>query len=172
MPKSTPEHRQDVASATRVDTTTPPPLPVTRTLPNETTLAVTQQQANTAAPVRTPSPAPTPAVPRENASEQIAGVIAAYARALETLDLGEVRRVYPAITPQQRSAFSDFFRSIRTLKANFTVGNVQVDGASAEAQVMGTFDYVTSSGADERRNTNFVASLRRDRGLWAIAAIH
>ena len=157
---------------TRVDTTSPPPVPVTRSLPNETTLAVTQQQANAAVPVRTPTPAPTLAAPRENASEQIATVIAAYGRALETLDLNEVRRVYPAISPEQRSAFSDFFRSIRTLKANFTVGTMQVDGASAEAQVTGTFDYVTSSGADERRNTSFVASLRRDRGVWAIAAIH
>jgi serine/threonine-protein kinase len=172
VPKPPPPHRQDVVSATRLDTTPPPPLPVARSAPNETTLAVTQQQANSTAPARTPGPAPTPPAPRENASEQIGTVIAAYARALETLDLSEVRRVYPAISSQQRSAFSDFFRSIRTLKANFTVGNVQVDGASAEAQVTGTFDYVTTSGADERRNTSFIASLRRDRGAWAIAAIH
>jgi len=167
-----PPHRQDVVSATRLDTAPPPPLPVARSTPNETTLAVTQQQANSTAPARTAAPAPTPPAARENASEQIGTVIAAYGHALETLDLNEVRRVYPAMTSQQRSAFSDFFRSIRTLKANFTVGNVQVDGASAEAQVTGTFDYVTTSGADERRNTSFIASLRRDRGVWAIAAIH
>ena len=159
---------------THVDTT-PPPLPLQRNLPNETTLAVTQQQASVAAPVRAPTPTPASAPPpptRENTSEQVATVIAAYARALETLDLGEVRRVYPAMTSQQRSAFSDFFRSIRTLKANLTVANVQADGQSAEAQVTGTFDYVTTSGVGEQRKTSFVVSLHRDRGAWAIAAIH
>jgi eukaryotic-like serine/threonine-protein kinase len=167
-------HRQDAAAVTHVDTT-PPPLPLQRNLPNETTLAVTQQQASVAAPVRAPTPTPASAPPpptRENTSEQVATVIAAYARALETLDLGEVRRVYPAMTSQQRSAFSDFFRSIRTLKANLTVANVQADGQSAEAQVTGTFDYVTTSGVGEQRKTSFVVSLHRDRGAWAIAAIH
>jgi hypothetical protein len=76
------------------------------------------------------------------------------------------------MSSQQRSAFSDFFHSIRTLKANLTVANVQGDGQSAEAQVTGSFDYVTTSGVDEQRKTSFVVSLHRDRGVWAIASIH
>jgi len=169
-----PPRRQDVVTVTRIDTTSPSPLPLTRSVPNETTIAVTQQQASGTVPVRAsaPTPAPAPPATRENTSEQIATVVAAYARALETLDLNEVRRVYPAMSSEQRSAFSDFFRSIRTLKANLTVASVQGDGPSAEAQVSGTFDYVTTSGINEQRKTSFVASMRRDRGVWAIAAIH
>ena len=170
IPKVQPmPQRQEVATGSRVDTTTPSPLPVQRSVPNETTLAVTQ--ANAAAPVRAPAAALAPPPTHENTSEQIGTVIAAYARALETLDLGEVRRVYPTMSSEQRSAFSDFFRSIRTLKANLTVASVQGDGPTAEAQVTGTFDYVTTSGVSEQRKTSFVASMRRDRGVWAIAAI-
>ena len=102
----------------------------------------------------------------------MAAVIAAYARALETLDLNELRHVYPAMSAQQRNAFGDFFRSIRTLKATLSVAGLQVDGGSAEAQVTGSFDYVTTSGSTEQRNVRFVATLRRDKGAWGLAAVH
>ena len=141
--------------------------------PTDRASAVTQQQSN-AVPPPTAAPAPTVAPPptRENVSEQVAAVIASYARALETLDLNELRHVYPAMSAQQRNAFGDFFRSIRTLKATLSVAGLQVDGGSAEAQVTGSFDYVTTSGSTEQRNVRFVATLRRDRGAWALAAVH
>ena len=138
--------------------------------------AVTQQQQpNTSAAIPVP-PAATPNVappaPRENASEQVSAVIAAYARALESLDISELRRVYPSMSAEQRTAFGDFFRSIRTLKATLGVSGLQVDGASAEAQVTGAFDYVTTQGATEHRNVRFTATLHRDRGAWALSAVH
>jgi serine/threonine protein kinase len=147
-----------------------PPLPP----PTDRASAVTQQQASTTVPPPTAAPAPTVAPPpaRENVSEQVAAVIAAYARALETIDLNELRRVYPSMSAQQRNAFGDFFRSIRTLKATLAVAGLQVDGGSAEAQVTGSFDYVTVSGSTEQRNVHFVATLRRDKGAWGLAAVH
>ena len=110
--------------------------------------------------------------PRENVAEQVNAAIAAYARALESLDVTQLRRAYPAISSDQRKAFEDFFRSIRTLKATLTVANLQVDGANAEAQVSGSFDYVTSNGSTERRPVSFVASFHRDHGSWILAAVH
>jgi len=138
--------------------------------------AVTQQQQpSTSVAI----PPPTTAAPnvgappaRENVSEQVAAVIAAYARALESLDLAELRRVYPSMSAQQRTAFGDFFRSIRTLKATLSVANLQVDGASAEAQVAGAFDYVTTSGSSEHRDVRFTATLHRERGAWSLSAVH
>ena len=144
--------------------------------PSDRASAVTQQQSQTTAAVPPPTAAPAPTVAppptRENVNEQVAAVIAAYARALETLDLNELRHVYPAMSAQQRNAFGDFFRSIRTLKATLSVAGLQVDGGSAEAQVTGSFDYVTTSGSTEQRNVRFVATLRRDKGAWALAAVH
>jgi serine/threonine protein kinase len=151
-------------SVPRVASSQPPP--------TDRASAVTQSSA--VVPPATAAPAPSVASPppRENVSEQVAAVIASYARALETLDLNELRRVYPSMSAQQRNAFGDFFRSIRTLKATLAVAGLQVDGGSAEAQVTGSFDYVTTSGSTEQRNVHFVATLRRDKGAWGLAAVH
>jgi len=146
-----------------------PPLPRVST-PVERTPAVTQSSA--AAPVAIAPPATVAPAPRENVPELVNAAIAAYARALESLDVAQLRRAYPAISSDQRKAFEDFFRSIRTLNATLAVGNLQVDGANAEAQVTGSFDYVTSKGATERRPVSFVATLHRERGGWIIAAVH
>ena len=146
-----------------------PPLPRV-SAPVERTPAVTQSSAAVPAAVA-PPPAATPA-PRENVAELVNAAIATYARALESLDVAQLRRAYPAISSDQRKAFEDFFRSIRTLKATLAVGNLQIDGANAEAQVTGSFDYVTSNGSTERRPVSFVATLRRERGSWIIANVH
>ncbi|HKN66009.1 MAG TPA: serine/threonine-protein kinase [Gemmatimonadaceae bacterium] len=146
-----------------------PPVPHVSTAV-ERTPAVTQSSAAVPAAVA-PPPTAAPA-PRENVAEQVNAAIAAYARALESLDVAQLRRAYPAISADQRKAFEDFFRSIRTLNASLTVGNLQIDGASAEAQVTGAFDYVTSNGSTERRPVSFVATFRRDRSNWILAAIH
>ena len=128
--------------------------------PVERTPAVTQSSTATVPSAVAPPPTAAPA-PRENVAEQVNAAIAAYARALESLDVAQLRRAYPAISGDQRKAFEDFFRSIRTLKATLNVGGLQVDGASAEAQVTGSFDYVTLNGSAQQRAVSFVATLRR-----------
>jgi hypothetical protein len=141
------------------------------TLPNAGPPAVTQQTTPTIPP---PTAAPTPAVaaaPRENVADLVANIIGSYARALETLDVNELRRVYPSMSGPQRSAWEDFFHSIRSLKATLGVNNLQVDGSSAEALVGGSLDYVTSTGAAEHRSMHFAATLKRDRGAWTLAAV-
>jgi serine/threonine-protein kinase len=165
------------APPARVETKIPDsaPAPVVASVPRvaappDRAPAVTQSSATT--PVVTPPPSAPAAAPRENVPEQANAVIASYAHALESLDLNELRRVYPAITDEQRRAFSDFFGSVRSLKASLAVSGLQVDGSSAEAQVGGAFDYVTTSGATEHRPVRFVATLRRERGGWTLAAVH
>ena len=134
--------------------------------------AVTQSSTAAAVPAAVAPPPVAAPAPRENVAEQVNAAIAGYARALESLDVAQLRRAYPAISADQRKAFEDFFRSIRTLKATLTVGNLQVDGATAEAQVTGSFDYVTTNGSTQQRPVSFAATLRRDRGSWILAAVH
>jgi serine/threonine-protein kinase len=168
QPTAPPAARVD----TRVPDSAPPPVvaaPHVAAAP-ERTPSVTQ--SSTPTPVVTP-PASAPATAlRENVAEQVNAVVAAYAHAIESLDTGELRRVYPAITAEQRHAFDDFFGSVRSLKASLSVSGLQVDGGSADAQVAGAFDYVTTSGATEHRPVRFVATLHRDRGAWTLAAVH
>ena len=124
-------------------------------------------------PVAPPAPVALASAPevRENPTVAIASVIASYARALESRDITELRRVYPSMTAAQRRAFEDFFRSTRSLQANLSMSDLQVDGATAEARVSGTYVFVTSAGASERQTVNFRAGLRRDGSTWTLTAV-
>jgi hypothetical protein len=75
------------------------------------------------------------------------------------------------MTAEQRNAFEEFFRSTRTLDATLTIAGLQIDGASAEAHLTGSFDYVTTSGVTEHRPVSFRAALRRDGGAWILTAV-
>ena len=135
--------------------------------------SVATQQSSASPPTTTQlPPAPTPpSESREDVAAQVAAVVAAYARALESRDVDELRRVYPSMTPAQRSAFEDFFRSTRSLRAALTVGELQIDGSAAEAQLVGSFNYITSAGVAEQRPVSFRAALRREGTVWKLVAV-
>ena len=155
-----------VSPAPRESPREPPPV--------ERPSIVAQQQSSASVPAVAPISPPAPATvqePRDNAAEQIAAVIAAYARALESRDIGELRRVYPSMTADQRRAFEEFFRSTRSLDASLSVASLQVDGATAEAQLTGSFNYVTTGGVTERRPVSFRAALRREGSAWTLVAV-
>jgi hypothetical protein len=98
-------------------------------------------------------------------------VIASYARAIESRDIAELRRVYPAMTADQRRAFEDFFRSTRSLHATLAVSDLQVVGAKADARLAGVYEYVTTAGATQRQPVAFRATLQRDGGAWKLMAV-
>lgn len=136
---------------------------------------IAQPARSSAVTAEAPPPASAPsAAPevRDNPAASIASVIAAYARALESREIAQLRRVYPAMSASQRRAFEDFFRATRSLQANLAVSSLRADGAEAEADVTGTYIYVTSAGASERQPVKFRASLRRDGAVWTLTAVH
>src|SRR2546422_9218697 len=75
-------------------------------------------------PVVTPGPAD----PRPD----IQKVIDDYARALESRDVGQVRRAYPGLTSPQQQSWQDFFQSVRNLNARLTVTAGRLSGLTAE----------------------------------------
>jgi eukaryotic-like serine/threonine-protein kinase len=119
------------------------------------------------APVRAPEPEPA----RPSAREEITGVVAAYARAIESRDIGAVRRAYPGITSDQARGFEQFFQSARSINVSFRVDNLDVNGNSADARLVGTYQYVSSEGKPERQPVTFSASLRNDGGSWRLVAV-
>jgi hypothetical protein len=138
----------------------PPPASVTQSAP------VPQPVVNQ--PPVTAAPAPKVTV---NPSVEIEAVVAAYAHAIESRDVAEVRRAYPGATPQQLSGFDDFFKSLRSIRAGFTVGNLDVRGDVADAKLIGAYDYVTSAGKTERQPLNIQASFRHDGSGWKLTAV-
>jgi serine/threonine-protein kinase len=134
---------------------TPPPAPV-------------QQQLAPRATPTLPAPEPDPAIAAEAG---IRSAVAAYARAIESRDLGAVRRANPGLTATQQNGFEQFFKAVRSLRATFTVASTDVNGATAEARLTGAYDFVTTSGQSVNQPLNFQASLRREGGTWRLVAV-
>ena len=117
-------------------------------------------------PVRAPDPEPRPA-PRE----EISTTVQSYARAIESRDIGAVRRAYPGITSDQARGFEQFFQSARSINVTFSVTGVEVNGNNADARLVGTYQYVTSDGKSERQPVSFSASLRYDGSSWRLTSV-
>ena len=99
-------------------------------------------------------------------------MIASYARALESRDVATVRRAYPGITPAQAKGWEQFFPTLRSLRVTLTVSGLDVNGSSADAKVVGTYDYVTDAGKSVQQPVSFQASFRREGGTWQLVSIH
>jgi serine/threonine-protein kinase len=143
----------------------PPPAPA----PTSAPVAEVRPSGGAAAP--SPTSQGTSATATANATPEIGAVIDAYARAIESRSIDELRRAYPAITPDQARAFSDFFASTRTLRATLAVKSLHVDGASATASVAGIYEFTTTNGRSQQQSVSFQTELRRDGSAWKLTAV-
>jgi serine/threonine protein kinase len=115
--------------------------------------------------------APLPAAPIDPRPD-IQKAIDAYARALESSDVAEVRRAYPGLTAAQQNSWKEFFQSVRNLKAGLTVTALSVGGLGAEAIVNGVYEYDNATtGRAERRPVTFRALFVVDSSGWRITTI-
>jgi eukaryotic-like serine/threonine-protein kinase len=112
-----------------------------------------------------------PPVVAVNPAAEIESAVVAYAKAIESRDINEVRRAYPGITAAQASGFEQFFASVRSLKAAFSLSSLDVNGATADGKLTGTYDYLTGNGKSERQAVSFQASFRRDGAGWKLASV-
>ena len=126
------------------------------------------QARRAAEPPPAPAVAPAPVDPRPD----IQKVIDDYARALESRDVGQVRRAYPGLTSSQQQSWQDFFQSVRNLKAGLTVTAVRLSGLTAETVVSGVYEYDNATtGRAERRPVTFRAILVVDSAGWRLTTI-
>ena len=157
----------------------PPPPPVMRAPVVAPPSVVAQQptrdtgpRATATLPVRPPpaeTPDPTP--PKaENPAAEIASVVGAYARAIESRDISAVRRAYPGLTGDQARGFEQFFESARSINVTFRVVGLEANGNSADARLVGTYEYVSGSRT-ERQPVSFAASLRNDGSSWRLVSV-
>ena len=153
---------------------TPAPTPAPSRDLTRAVVAAPQPSPVVAAPQPSPvaaAPSPVPAQLTGTLTAEIIAVVGDYARAIEARDLGALRRIYPGMTPGQQSAFEDFFRSVRALRAGFTTSNLQIDGGMAEVRLTGTYDFVTASGQAEHQPLTLQATLRKDQSGWRFISI-
>ena len=179
--------RQPATQPTRSapSTTNAPPTavaaapPVVAPQPSVTQPAITQPtaQQGVAAPRPIPpaaqsNPAPSePAPPAPPTASDVAPVLEAYARAIESRDVSAIRRVYPGLTADQQRGFEQFFESARKINVTFRVASVDGTASTADVRVTGRYEYESSAGRAERTPVGFAASLRKDGATWRMVSL-
>jgi serine/threonine-protein kinase len=153
---------------TKTQATLPPSPPVVSTPLRETTQPVVVAPPPPSAPVRAPDPKPDP---KPDPRDEINGVVGAYARAIESRDIGAVRRAYPGISSDQARGFEQFFQSARNINVTFRVSGLDVNGNSADARLVGSYEYTGSDGKSQRQPVSFNASFKNDGGSWRLTAV-
>jgi serine/threonine protein kinase len=132
--------------------------------------AAEAEAARTAAANPTPA-APAPAAPDE-ATVAIQGVVAAYARALESRDVGQVRRVYPGLTLRQEEGMRRLFRRAQDLRVTLQVGDLRRQGDTAEGRVTGQYTFTSpTTHVLEHSPVFHRVAFRRDGATWVLTAI-
>jgi serine/threonine protein kinase len=158
--------------------------PARRSSTVQSELSAPAPQPSLAQPaVRAPVPAVIDATPpaptvRENLVEAkpapregVAAAVAVYARAIESRDIAAVRRAYPGITSDQARGFEQFFEAARSINVTFRVTGLDTSGNSAEARLVGTYEYVTTAGKTERQPVSFGATLRYEGSAWRLTSV-
>jgi len=173
-PPSATNSRTDVTPAGTPQPVVVTPPPVTAPVTSSATNPATSGSVDPAPPNAGASAAAASATNAANAAAataEIGSLIDAYAHAIESRDIAELRRVYPAITGDQASGFSEFFKSTRTLRAALAVKSSRVEGNRGTAHVTGTYEFTTSAGRNQQQPVAFDADLRREGGSWKLVAI-
>jgi hypothetical protein len=136
----------------------------------------TQPRVENPAPVPPPPPAPptAPAAPSAAQVRQaVTDAVQAYATALQSRNIAQIRQAYPGLTGAQETGWRDFFQVAQNLRVVLGVTDVQQQGIdAAEATVAGTYEYRDSqSRRDQHQSVSFRVSLERGGGGWRITAI-
>jgi hypothetical protein len=144
--------------------------PVTNPVRQEA--APSQPQVVTTAPVVTPPKQETaPAAPAAATVADIAPVVEAYARAIESRDIGAIRRVNPGLTSDQQRNFEAFFQNARSVNVTFRITNLESTGASADARLVGSFDYVNTENREQRLPVSLAATFRHEGSAWRLVSV-
>ena len=147
----------------------PPPTVTTR---QETAPAVKPPPATAVQQVVTPpKQEPSPAQAPPPTASDIAPTVEGFARAIESRDIGNLRREYPGLTSEQLRAFEQFFSGARSINATFRITSVEGSGASAVARVEGSYAFVTGEGVSERRPISFGLVLRPEGKGWRLVSM-
>jgi serine/threonine-protein kinase len=146
-----------------------PPVVATPPSPPAAAPAVSESVPPTARP--TPAPAPMPLPPADPRPE-IRRVVTDYAGAIESGDVGNIRRIYPGMTAGQERGWQQFFQVARDLKAQFDLNQLVTTGATANARITGSYTYLNSStGRTEHQPVSFQAALRKTESGWRISEV-
>jgi ketosteroid isomerase-like protein len=118
------------------------------------------------------APPPPVAVPAEAAAvAAIEDVVARYRAALESRDIGGLKRIWPGLAGRQEDAIRTEFQNARAISAAIDGLTVQVTGGTATAISRRNYQVTTTDGRTLRTATRMTMTLTRRDGGWTIDAI-
>jgi hypothetical protein len=106
--------------------------------------------------------------PVVDARTAIGELITAFARALESGDINEVRRAYPGMTQEQQRNFSGAITLME--QATLDVGAIDERGGVATAAVTGRYVF-NDNGRRQTTPVNFRATFERDGSGWRMTGM-
>jgi hypothetical protein len=79
--------------------------------------------------------------------------------------------VSPGLTPSGQRSFEQLFQAARSINVTLRVASVEASGASADARVVGDYQYITAEGRKERQPVNLAATFRYDGNAWQLVSM-
>lgn len=102
-------------------------------------------------------------VPEVDTRTAIESLVAAYARALESRDIAQVRQAYPGMTAEQENQLRAALSSMQ--RAQLRVESLSEREDEATARVSGSYTFA-SDGRQQQVPVAFTATFRRESGTW------
>jgi hypothetical protein len=193
VPEPPPARRPAPAPARAAPAPSPPRTPVAATPPPATALAPADSTAESAPGPPSPAPAvsetvtppaaaptmpmprpaaPVPPPPPANPRPEIEATLRAFAGAVESRSVDNIRRVYPGLTVVQQRGWEQFFETVSDVDAELSIDQLDVANGTADARVRGSYGYRNNStGRTEVQPVAFRAILRREPGGWRIIQV-
>jgi len=95
-----------------------------------------------------------------------------FSRAIESRQTANLRALYPTLTAADAASWAEFFRTVRSLEASYTIENLQVSGATAHGVVGAHYRYVPAKGGAPAESTQPLRmTFHKSSAGWRIAAI-
>ena len=96
----------------------------------------------------------------------------AYATAIESQSLDNIRRLYPGMTAAQQRGWEQFFQTVRDVKTQLSIASLDLANGTAEAQMTGSYTYLNSSTRQrEQLPVAFHVTLHREAAGWRISQV-
>jgi hypothetical protein len=111
-----------------------------------------------------------PVLPAD-ARVEVEATIQSYARALESGELAQALRLFPAMPADLRQGLQSFYGSGSTMQPRWTVSDVALAGNTATARVRGSNAVRTARGTRSEERVDLRARLERTATGWKLTAL-
>jgi serine/threonine protein kinase len=130
----------------------------------------------TAPAIATPPPPVPPAAPpaaraEENAVAAVQAVLARYRAALESRDIGALKRIWPALSGRQEDAIRNEFDHSRAIAVGLDGVDIRPTSVGATVTCRRSYAVTTAGGQTLKTATTMVMTLTRRDGAWSIESI-